>query len=187
MNPFTFLSNPGDLTAFISIILSIVLMLTSIITLLNSVLSNIYAYLETKETGVGFVRFDLWIKNSGPATAKGVFWAITGRKSDSKKMETVIYGITPPLPPGPGIVVEGNLACGKNIRLTEEGEKGSLVKLDQFEEVSVWMCTHRSDWDAHDIPDEFRDDYRYSVYSFDPHDGHLIGVRYKKTKILPRT
>ena len=185
-NIAAFLSNTTNLTTIISIILTVVLAGAAIANILNSVSVNIYTVLETEKIDGGSIRFYLRIINSGPATSRGVFWALVGNLENPEKMETIRAAVTPPMIPNDhGIVVERGIASGILDHLNgNPGLPGQFVDLSKFKSVSVFVRKHKGNWSEGEMPTELLHRRCYSEFSFHPINGHLIG-RHKVWKKLP--
>ena len=181
------LSNSAFVTSLISIVFAAVLALAAIVNIMNSwILAKFHVELETRKIDGGFIQFDLRIINSGPATAKRVFWALVGN-DDKGGMETIRAAISPPIITGErGIVVEGRIASGvldyvdpQHLTLP-----GLYAGLGKFKSVSVFVRKHNGNWKEEKIKTKLSRRRCYSEFMFDKFDGHLTGRR-KVRKKLP--
>ena len=181
------LSNSAFVTSLISIALAAVLVLAAIVNIMNSwFLAKFHVELKTEEIDGGFVRFDLRIINSGPATAKQVFWALVGN-DDKGGLETIRAAISPPIITGErGIVVEGRIASGVLDYVDPQHPPlpGQYAGLGKFKSVSVFIRKYNGNWKEEKIKTKLSRCRRYSEFMFDCVDGHLTGRR-KVRKKLP--
>jgi hypothetical protein len=181
------LSNSAFVTSLISIVFAAVLALAAIVNIMNSwILAKFHVELETRKIDGGFIQFDLRIINSGPATAKRVFWALVGN-DDKGGMETIRAAISPPIITGErGIVVEGRIASGvlNYANLVHSPLLEQYADLSKFKSVSVFIRKHNRNWKEEKIKTELSRCRCYSEFMFDCVDGHLTGRR-KVRKKLP--
>ena len=184
----TFLSNSAFVTSMISIVLAAVLALAAIVNIMNSwVMAKFHVELETKEIDGGFIRFDLRIINSGPATAKRVFWALVGNNEDERGSETIRAAISPPIITGErGVVVEGRIASGVLDYVDPQNPPlpGQYAGLGKFKSVSVFVRKHNGNWNEEKIKTKLSHSRCYSEFMFNNYDGHLTRRR-KVRKKLP--